>query len=414
MDCDQFFNLSNNWNEKVCIFGAGECGSTWGYDLICKAGYKVDFYCDNNKKGSVNGLTIYEPDKIYNKSNVLCFVAVGGSNGKKIVLQLKDHGCSNIIWIDKPQNIILAEVAEYIDKSDDYGLKDLFSELLDDEWFINKIFKEIRGKNVDFSNPQTLNEKIQYLKVYNQQKIYSTLCDKYAIREYIGNKFGEEYLVPLIFKTSDYKALIPDNILSDRFVIKANAWSGDVEIIRDKSKVDWKRIQEKYKYILEHNWYYRGREWGYKNVVSSIVVEKLLETKEGHIPNDYKLHFFNGKLEFIYCAIDREKNNYRKIYDEKWNPLNFAWFSPNEGLERTIGPDIECPSTFDKMKEIGCEVSKIAPYVRVDFYDVDGRLYCGEVTLYHGSGFDRFDPVEYDYFYGKKLDISEVFKDERL
>ena len=117
------------------------------------------------------------------------------------------------------------------------------------------------------------------------------------------------------------------------------------------------------------------------------------------------MHFINGKLEFVYCSVGRETINKRNIYDADWNPLMFTWSEKFKDPATLRGPEIPAPSTFEKMKELGAEIAKDFKYVRVDFYDVDGELYFGEITLHHGSGLDVFVPGKYDIIYGEKLSL---------
>ena len=129
----------------------------------------------------------------------------------------------------------------------------------------------------------------------------------------------------------------------------------------------------------------------------------MLLTKEGKLPNDYKLHYINGKLQFIYVSFDRQGINDRCVYDENWNRLPFVWVPKQTYRENMNTAKVPCPATFDLMKKYGAEIAKDFKYVRVDFYDVDGILYFGEITLYHGSGYDSFFPEEYDEYFGKLI-----------
>ena len=146
-------------------------------------------------------------------------------------------------------------------------------------------------------------------------------------------------------------------------------------------------------------------EWQYKNIKRQIVVEELLQTKEGKIPNDYKLHYFNGELKFVYVSVDREGENCRNIYDANWNPLYFDWSGTNKNAKSRRGGEINSPKSFDDMKKFGEIISANFPYVRIDYYDVNGKLYFGEITLHHGGGFDVFVPEEYDLKYGIMLKL---------
>ena len=120
-----------------------------------------------------------------------------------------------------------------------------------------------------------------------------------------------------------------------------------------------------------------------------------------------KLHYINGELQFIYCSIDREGENYRSIYSPDWKRIDMEWVAPKDHKGGLVGKDIPPPQTLEKMKKIADEIAKNFKYVRIDFYDVDGKLYYGEITLHHGSGFDTFEPKRMDEIFGKKLILGE-------
>lgn len=265
-------------------------------------------------------------------------------------------------------------------------------------------FKSVFERNLDLNNPKTLNEKIQWLKLYDRKPFHTVCADKYEVRNYLSTLFGTEYLIPLYLCTSKYKEVTKDNICKYPCIIKANHTSGDYIIVRDPEKVDWVDIQYSCRFWLHKSFYRISQEWQYKNIKRKIVVEKLLQTKEGKIPNDYKLHYINGELVFVYVSVDREGANKRNIYDKDWNPLPFSWVA-RVNSENVRGLEIPPPPTFEKMKEMASIIAKDFKYVRVDFYDVDGKLYFGEITLHHGGGFDVFTPEEYDYKFGELLEL---------
>ena len=129
-------------------------------------------------------------------------------------------------------------------------------------------------------------------------------------------------------------------------------------------------------------------------------------TSDNKVPNDYKLHFINGKLEFVYVSFDRFGINDRCTFDKDWNRLPFVWIPASSFRAGINTADVPKPESFELMKEFGSKIAKDIPYVRVDFFDVDGHLYFGEITLYHGSGYDKFFPDSYDEYYGNKLIIK--------
>jgi len=272
-------------------------------------------------------------------------------------------------------------------------------------YVLRRRFFHAHGYPLDLEHPNTLNEKLQWLKVFGNRDFHARLADKYTVRDFIREKIGKQYLIPLVYESKDYRQL-NESILPDYpVIIKTNHDAGHYHIIRDKKTEDWDKIRKDVRWWLSSNYYYADREPQYKYIERRIVIEKLLLTGDGKIPNDYKLNYINGELQFIYVSIDREGMNYRKIYDPEWNPLPFKWVSINKVNKYKDGPEIPPPDSLEEMKKIGSRVAKLYPYVRVDFYDVDGNLFMGEITQCHGGGFDRFFPVEKDRYFGEKLDV---------
>ena len=278
-----------------------------------------------------------------------------------------------------------------------------------DEFYLKKSFYKVQGYKMNLKNPRTLNEKIQWLKLNDRRSINTQLADKYAVREYIASNFGEKYLIPLLYHTTEVGNLKPENLPDTPFIIKSNHDSGNFIVVRDKREVNWDDVRMKFKRCMAFNYYYLQREWQYKNIEPRILVEKLLVQKNGRIPNDYKLHCINGKVAFVYVSVDREGKNKRNIYDKEWNPLDFTFAAKKKNIENLRGDEIEPPLSFPLMIEFAEKIAKLYSYVRIDFYDVDGRLYFGEVTHHHGGGFDQIRPIEWDYKLGEKVDLSKIY-----
>lgn len=275
-----------------------------------------------------------------------------------------------------------------------------------DSVYLEKLFKIRQDYDLNLKNPRTLNEKLQWLKINDRKPIYSVFADKFAIREYVKQNIGEDLLIPLLYTTKKYQDIKSENLPEEPFIIKANHDSGSYLIVRDKTRVDWKKLSIDCKWWMSMNYYWYEREWQYKDIEPRIIVEMLLVDKSGKIPNDYKIHCINGNIEFIYVAIDREGKNKRNIYDKNWEPLPFTWASKYKNADKQKGEPIPPPTSFDRMKVIAEKVAKLYPYVRVDFYDVDGKLYFGEITQCHGGGFDQIRPIEWDYKYGEMLKLN--------
>jgi len=278
---------------------------------------------------------------------------------------------------------------------------------LTDAAYEKKIFPLAQGYPLDLENPESLNEKIQWMKMHDRRQISIQLADKYAVRGFIENHFGAKYLIPLLLSTEDVNSIRPERLPEEPFIIKLNHDSGHYWIIRDKSFVDWKRLRINLKWWMSFNYYYHSREWQYKNIKPKILVEKLLLNDQGKIPNDYKLHCINGSVAFIYVSVDREGENKRNIYDKHWKPLNFTFAHKSKQRPDLRGAEIEPPPSLEKMIQFAERIAKLYTYVRIDFYDVQGELYFGEVTHHHGSGHDQFRPRKWDYYFGKQLDLNK-------
>lgn len=275
---------------------------------------------------------------------------------------------------------------------------------ISDRKFIDKCYYMRFGFKPNIESPKRLTEYLQYLKLNDRKDIYTQLVDKFAVREYLEKRFGSQHLIPLIYYSDNAYNLDPKNINSFPCIIKSNHDSGFFKIIYNPNDVNWDELQVDFDYHLKCNYYTFSREWPYKNInPRMVVVEKLLQTKEGKLPNDYKLHYINGKLVFVYVSYDRQGVNDRCMFDENWNRLPYLWI-PKETYKNTMNTsEVPCPKSFELMKKYASEIAQDFKYVRVDFYDVDGFLYFGEITLYHGSGYDTFIPDEYDEFFGSMI-----------
>ena len=277
---------------------------------------------------------------------------------------------------------------------------------ISDEKFVKSRFLNAQGYELNLDSPQTLNEKINWLKLKFSHPNESILADKFLVRKFIAEKIGEEYLIPLILETSDVSDITPEKLPDYPFIVKANHDSGSYSIIKDKNVVDWNKLRIDCKFWISRNYYWIEREKQYKFIKPRIIVEKLLISKEGKIPFDYKLHCINSKVVFIYVSVDREGSNKRNIYSRSWEPMHFTWAAKGKKTEGLRGEEIAKPSSIDKMIELAEKLSFGFPYVRIDFYDLDGKVYFGEVTQHHGGGFDQIRPIEWDYKLGELVKLK--------
>ncbi len=277
-----------------------------------------------------------------------------------------------------------------------------------DKIYLKRKFKFYQGYDLNWDHLKSLNEKMQFFKIYDRNPRFIELSDKFKARDFFEKEFGSAYLIPLVLQTQNVYELIPDNLPDYPVIVKANHDSGNFRIIRNKHDFDFKKLQVDAKFWMSMNYYWEDREWPYKNVEPRIVVEKLLLNEEGKIPNDYKLNCFNGKVEFVYVSVDREGINKRNIYSREWEPLYFTWNKKFYDHSKLRGPEIDPPKSFPLMIEFAERIAQEYQYVRVDFYDVDGQLYFGEITQYHGGGFDQMLPREWDYKFGEMIHIEKI------
>ncbi|WP_297277201.1 ATP-grasp fold amidoligase family protein [uncultured Brachyspira sp.] len=276
------------------------------------------------------------------------------------------------------------------------------------EKIIRKKFKESLGYELNLENPKTFNEKLQWLKLYYHDPLMTKCADKYLVREYVKEIIGEEYLIPLL-GVWDSPDEIDFDSLPNQFVLKVNWGCGQNIIVKDKTKLNIDEIKEKLKYWLEpfSNFYYYNYEWQYKNIKPKIICEKYMKQVNDQL-YDYKLFCFNGKVKYIQVDLDRFTNHTRCIYDTNWKKQEFKTHS-FYGLY--LG-DIKKPKNLDLMIELSNKLSLKFCHVRVDFYEIDNKLYFGELTFTHGNGMELFSISEYDYKWGNLLDLPKEKKVE--
>ena len=272
--------------------------------------------------------------------------------------------------------------------------------LLPDDLYLKIKYRLTMGRKLDLNNPETFNQKLQWLKLYDRKPEYTQMVDKYEVRKYIKEIIGEEYLIPLLGVYDSFEEIDFDN-LPDEFVLKPNHTSGDVFICRDKSKIDYKKLRNEVNKWLKREYFWLHREWPYKNVKPRILCEKYLVDESGKELIDYKFMCFNGEVKCLFVGLNRYTPGGLNVdfYDMDWKPMPF------ERHYKRSGKLIPKPKNLGRMVEFAKKLSKNIPFVRVDFYEVDGHLYFGELTFYPGAGFEEFTPEKYDYVLGSWLEL---------
>lgn len=274
---------------------------------------------------------------------------------------------------------------------------------LSDKKFIEYRFLSEMGYKLNLKNPKTFNEKLQWLKLYDRNPEYTKMVDKYEVREYIKEKIGEEYLIPLIGVYDKFDDIDFDK-LPNQFVIKCNHDSGGLVICKDKSKLDIESARKKINKSLKTNYYYSGREWPYKNVKPRIIIEKYMEDSNKSDLIDYKLFCFNGIPKIVLVCSERFSSS---NMCETWFDMDWKLIDMTESGHR-VDSTISKPKQLKKMVELSKKLSKNIPFIRVDWYEIGDKLYFGELTFYPASGFEKFEPKEWNKKIGDMLSIDKL------
>jgi len=272
-----------------------------------------------------------------------------------------------------------------------------------DRTAIERGYERAFGRPLDWANPLTLNEKLNWLKLFYRNPLQRVAADKHAVREHVRARAGAECLIPLL-AVYDRADDICFGDLPGGFVLKGNHGSGQNWIVRDKEREDERRIRRQFREWMAENHYAKSREWPYRGMTPRIVAEELLLDEDGRIPSDFKLHCFNGRVECIQVDLDRDTAHRRNFYDPAWQRLPFVW-TEWEGSAPLWpgGRDVERPGALPEMIRLAETLSKDFPYARIDLFYCRGRVYFGEITFFHGGGFERFDPPEWDRKLGERL-----------
>ena len=259
-------------------------------------------------------------------------------------------------------------------------------------------------KILHLKNPQTFNEKSQWLKLHDHNPLYTQLVDKYRARAFVANLIGEEHLNTLYGVYSSFEDIDFEK-LPERFVLKCNHDCGSIFVCRDKKAIDYEKEKAKFNYALNHNYFWEGREWPYKGVKPCIIAEKYLEDSKIKTIRDYKFFCFNGTPQLLYISEGLENHSTAKIsfYDLKGKKMPFhrsdyAQFESNP-----------IPDNLDELTALATKLSKEvnAPFVRVDLFSIDNNIYFSEFTFFACGGMLPFEPEEWDRKLGDWIHIQK-------
>lgn len=277
------------------------------------------------------------------------------------------------------------------------------SPLLPDALYLKLLFPLHTGYKLNLENPKTYNEKLQWLKINYRKPMMTTMVDKYEAKNYARDIIGDEYIVKTLGVWDDFEQIDFD-LLPSRFVLKTTHDQGGVVIVHDKNNFNKEEARKKLTKHLKFKHFYLTREWPYKNVKPRIMAEEYLENTGIGELRDYKFFCFHGEPKLMYISHGKEIGKlYLNHFDLDFNKLDISRANyPKTSL------DCEKPTSFELMKDLAKEISSNLPHVRVDFYEILGKPYLGELTFYQGGGLESFTPLEWDYKLGSWLDLSKI------
>lgn len=282
----------------------------------------------------------------------------------------------------------------------DIGASSKLHWLIPDKLYLSVKFHHLHGWWMSWKNPKTFNEKMQWLKINYRENYQTQLVDKYEVKAYINKVLGEEYIIPTLGVYESFEEIDFD-LLPEQFVLKCTHDSGGVVIVPDKQKLDIAAAKTKLERSLQRNYFWGSREWPYKNIKPRIIAEKYMIDARVDDLRDFKFFCFDGKVQFFKVDFDRQIEHHANYYDPEGNILPFGESLYPPVFERKI----EIPDNLSEMIALAEKLSEGTPFMRVDFYDIDGAIYFGEITFFPMSGMDRFTVDSWEHKVGNMIKL---------
>ena len=272
-----------------------------------------------------------------------------------------------------------------------------------DKLFLKLKFRLVMGQKLDLKNPKSFNEKLQWLKLYNRKSEYTTMVDKYAVKQYVADKIGEQYIIPTLGVWNSVEE-IDWEYLPNQFVLKTThgGGGGGVVICKDKATFDRDTAKLKLQKSLDSDIYLNFREWPYKDVTKCVIAEQYMTDESAVELKDYKFFCFNGKVRCFKVDFDRFQGHKANYYDKDAKLLPFGEVCCMPDFNRVF----KRPKNFDRMIEIVETLSQNIPFARIDLYNVDGKIYFGEITFFPAAGMGKFEPAEWDVTLGRWIKLN--------
>lgn len=299
--------------------------------------------------------------------------------------------------------LLAKKIVRYFFKEPNIGLiiiLDKLSFFLSDKLYVKMMFYLHMGYRLDLTNPRSFSEKIQWLKLYDHQPQYTRMTDKYEMKRIVNELIGPGFVIPVL-GVWDNESDIDFSSLPNQFVLKTTHDSGGVLICRDKSNFDIVDARKKLKSHLVSDFYVKTKEWPYKNIKRRIIAEKYMENENGELW-DYKFFCFDGIVKLIEVDYDRFVEHKRTLFTPEWENMNATIGFPSDEKN-----NIEKPSCLDEMIQVSQILSAGIPHLRVDFYCANNQFYVGELTFYHGGGFEKTTPESLNYTMGSWIKLPE-------
>lgn len=270
------------------------------------------------------------------------------------------------------------------------------------ESFLRKEYKRRTGDILNIKNPEKYTEKIQYAKLYLNTPLKTKLSDKYQVREWIEKKIGKEYLIPLVGAWDSFSE-INFNKLPERFVLKLNSGSGTNIIVNNKAEFNYNESKLKFfRWTSKDFAFNNDLQLHYSDIDTKIIAEEFIEDKNKELP-EYKFFCFHGQVYYCWQIVGRGSQEYRNVYDLNWNLQPWKFEGHENSPKKYTKPD-----NFEEMIEIAEKLSKDFPHVRVDLYNVDGKIYFGEMTFTSTGGYRLITPEQYNYMLGDLWKIESI------
>lgn len=281
--------------------------------------------------------------------------------------------------------------------------RNTIGKMLPDRQYVSYMNYLMMHKKLNLKNPQTFNEKLQWLKLYDHNPLYTKMVDKYDAKEYVASIIGEEYIIPTLgvwdkFEEIDFASL------PNKFVIKCTHDSGGLVICRNKEKLDFDEMKTKITACLKQRYYWIAREWPYKNVKPRIIAEQYMENPGDEELTDYKWFCFDGKPQFLYISHGLANHETATIdfYDMNYKRMPFKRTD-----YKSSAVDAPKPKTYDEMIKIAKKLAKGIPFVRIDLYEIKGKVYFSEITFCPCAGWMPIEPPEWDLKLGEYIHLPK-------